>query len=76
MLVSEPPTYLVYTFTHEFLGGHETRVEWRLEKSFGGTKVTLVHSGFETFKGDVFEMLASHDKGWDQHFGRLRMVAS
>ena len=39
-------------------------------------KLTLVHSGFEAFTGDVFDMLTSHDKGWDQHFTRLRVVAS
>ena len=49
---------------------------WQLEEAFGGTKLTLVHSGFEAFTGDVFDMLTSHDKGWDQHFTRLRVVAS
>lgn len=76
VLVSEPPHRLVYTFTHAFLGGHETEVAWQLEEAFGGTKLTLVHSGFEAFTGDVFDMLTSHDKGWDQHFTRLRVVAS
>ncbi|MCA8902933.1 MAG: SRPBCC domain-containing protein [Hyphomonas sp.] len=76
VLVSEPPKRLVYTFTHNSLKGHETEVEWRLEPAFGGTQVTLVHTGFETFDGDVLEMLTSHDKGWDDHFRRLRMVAS
>lgn len=76
VLVSEPPRRLVYTFTHSFLNGIETEVEWLLEEAFGGTQVTLNHSGFEKFEGDVLEMLTSHDKGWDDHFRRLRMVAS
>ena len=76
VLVSEPPRRLVYTFTHADLKGHETEVEWRLEPAFGGTQVTLTHTGFEAFDGDVLDMLTSHDKGWDTHFGRLRMVAS
>lgn len=76
VLVSEPPRRLVYTFTHDFLNGIETEVEWLLEPSFGGTQVTLNHTGFEKFDGDVLEMLTSHDKGWDDHFRRLRMVAS
>lgn len=76
VLVSERPKRLVYTFTHDFLEGTPTEVEWRLEAAFSGTRVTLTHSGFEAFGGDVMEMLSSHDKGWDQHFTRLRMVAS
>lgn len=76
VLVSEPPRRLVYTFTHAFLGGAETEVEWTLAPAYSGTQVTLVHSGFEAYEGDVMEMLTNHDKGWDQHFGRLRMVAS
>ena len=76
VMVSEPPHRLVYTFTHDFLKGVETEVEWVLEAIGAGTRVTLHHSGFEAYEGDVMEMLTSHDKGWDQHFGRLRMVAS
>ena len=76
VLVSEPPRRLVYTFTHTFLQGTETEVEWLLEAAFGGTRLTLHHSGFEAFEGDVMDMLTSHDKGWDDHFRRLRIVAS
>lgn len=76
VLLSEPPHRLRYTFTHVFLDGHETIVDWTLEPVFGGTRLTLVHSGFEDFTGDVLDMLTSHDKGWDQHFSRLRVVAS
>ena len=76
VLVSEPPKRLVYTFTHASMNGQESQVEWRLVPAFGGTQVTLIHSGFEDYEGDALGILSNLDKGWDDHFRRLRMVAS
>lgn len=70
-----PPNRLVHTFTHEGLGGAETRCEWTLVDVEGGTILTLEHSGFENAK-DAFGEAADHDKGWDTHFVRLRQVTA
>jgi len=75
VLEVEAPNRLVYTFTHDYLKGYETRVEWTLKELDGGTQLTLVHTGLDKSEGDAFAMLSDHDKGWDEHLQRLRMVA-
>lgn len=67
---------IVHTFTHEWLKGVETTCVWTLEKVAGGTIVTLVHDGWEKVEEGAFAMAADHDKGWDEHFSRLRTVAN
>jgi uncharacterized protein YndB with AHSA1/START domain len=66
---------LVYTFAHKWLGGHETRVEWRLSEVASGTLVQLVHDRFADAPVDVFDALCDHDAGWDEHFAKLRDLA-
>lgn len=70
------PERLVHTFTHHFLKDVETRCTWTLEKVKGGTILTLVHDGWEEYKDDPFGMAADHEKGWHEHFSRLRFVAN
>ena len=72
VLEAEPPTRLVYSFTHNWLEGHETRVEWTLSAVANGTLLKLVHDGFAGAKVDVFDSLCDHDTGWDEHFAKLR----
>ena len=72
---TKEPERLVHTFTHNHLGGVETRCVWTLEEFESGTVVTLEHDGWEAYDGDPFVMAADHDKGWDEHFFRLRTVA-
>ena len=69
---ADKPNTLIYTFTHNWLEGVETTVEWHLSEVHGGTMIRLNHYGFEDAPVDTFEMLLSHDKGWDNHFSRLR----
>ncbi len=76
VLEMKAPERLVHTFTHEWLKGVETTCTWTLEAVSGGTIVTLVHKGWEKVEEDAFGMAANHDKGWDEHFSRLRMVAN
>ncbi len=75
VLEVEPPSRLVYTFTHDVLKGFETRVEWQLKDLDEGTQLTLFHTGLDQSEGDALSMLSDHDKGWDEHLQRLRMVA-
>ncbi|MEM9530874.1 MAG: SRPBCC domain-containing protein [Pseudomonadota bacterium] len=70
-----PTTRLVHTFTHNSLKGTETTCVWELTNVDGGTILRLTHSGFEQAE-DGFNQAANHDVGWDEHFVRLRKVAS
>ncbi|MEZ5893668.1 MAG: SRPBCC domain-containing protein [Parvularculaceae bacterium] len=70
------PEKLVHTFTHQWLGGVETTCTWTLERVTGGTILTLVHEGWDKVKANPFGTAADHDKGWDEHFVRLRRVTS
>lgn len=74
--VFEPPVRLVHTFTHAALGGVETTCTWELEEADGGTILTLTHDGFEKAGTTAFNITADHDKGWDEHFVRLRRVVA
>ncbi len=76
VLEMKKPERLVHTFTHQMLQGVETTCTWTLEGVGGGTILTLVHEGWEKVKEDPFGMGANHDKGWDEHFARLRKVAN
>ena len=73
---AKAPTRLVYTFTHGMLNNVETTVIWELNPAHGGTMLKLTHYGFEDANVDTFSMLINHDKGWDDHFGRLRDKAA
>ncbi len=76
VLEMKKPERLVHTFTHGMLQGVETTCTWTLEKVMGGTILTLVHDGWDKVEEGAFGMAANHDSGWDEHFARLRKVAS
>lgn len=67
----DPPNKLVHTFTHQWLEGVVTTVSWELLEVDGGTQLTMTHSGITKFNE-----LTGHDKGWDEHLQRLRMMLS
>jgi len=73
VLTAKQPSELIYTFTVKPLGGNMTTVKWTLEEAAGGTRVTLVHEGISEAAGDaVLGLLTALDKGWDEHFMKLR----
>ncbi len=73
----QAPTRLVYTFTVKPLQGAMTTVSWSLESVAGGTRLTMVHEGVEEAAGEAaLGLLCALDKGWDEHFGRLRTVSA
>ncbi len=76
VLLSDAPNKLVHTFTHPMLQEKNTVCTWTLTEIEGGTLLTLVHTGFELVEDGVFNMAQAHDKGWDEHFLRLRHVVS
>lgn len=71
ILEVDPPNKLVHTFTHQWLEGVITTVTWELVAVEGGTQLTMTHDGITAF-GE----LTGHDKGWDEHLMRLRMMLS
>lgn len=71
VLEVDPPTKLVHTFTHQWLKGVVTTVTWELAPFDGGTQLTMTHAGISEFSE-----LTGHDKGWDEHLARLRMMLS
>ncbi len=71
------PSRLQYTFTVKPLGGAMTTVTWQLESVHGGTKLTMTHEGIGAAAGDAaFGLLSALDKGWDQHFAKLRSMVA
>lgn len=69
VIESDPPHKLVHTFTHKWLEGVITTVTWELTEMEGGTQLRLTHAGLPSM-GE----LSDHDKGWDEHMVRLRMM--
>ena len=77
VLTARKPSLLVYTFTVKPLGGAMTTVNWTLEDAAGGTRITLVHEGIGEAAGDAaLGLLMALDKGWDEHFSKLRGCAA
>lgn len=72
----DPPAKLTYSFTVKPLNGAMTTVTWTLDEMADGTRLTLLHEGVGTAAGDAaLGLLSALDRGWDEHFGRLRGVA-
>ncbi|MEM9421055.1 MAG: SRPBCC domain-containing protein [Pseudomonadota bacterium] len=75
VLEFSPPHRLVHTFTHQYLQGIPTTCIWELEAvDENNTILTLTHSGYDKLPDGAFTIAAEHDKGWDEHFARLRRV--
>ncbi|MEM6708272.1 MAG: SRPBCC domain-containing protein [Pseudomonadota bacterium] len=77
----EPPSEngvgrLTHTFTHDWLKGPPLRCDWRLTPAGAGCVLTLTHTGFDGQGGAGFAEAADTDRGWDDHFVRLRTVVS
>lgn len=67
----DPPTRFAYRWQpgggNE--GGPTTLVDFRLEEISGGTRLTLVESGFSEFGA---ESRQGNEFGWDEELGELR----
>ncbi|MGB0866948.1 MAG: SRPBCC family protein [Granulosicoccaceae bacterium] len=72
-----PPESMRWSFTVGPLGGAMTMVHWQLEKSHGGTRLTLTHEGIGDAAGDAaLGLLMALDAGWDEHFAALRTAVT
>jgi len=69
----KPPSHMIWSFTVNPLQGAMTTVNWSLEATQTGTRITLVHSGIGKAAGEAaMGLLMALDKGWDEHFSALR----
>ena len=60
-----------YSFFHNLIG-EETQLIFKLEEEGEGTRLQLLHSGFENTVGDVRKNRDAHDEGWKDHMTRLK----
>ena len=72
----KPPARLIHTFTLPRMEGVKTTCIWELEEVDGGTILTLTHEGLEKLGANAASSASDLDKGWDEHFARLRRVAA
>lgn len=73
VLEMRPVSRLVWSFTVKPLNGAMTKVTWELEETAGGTRLSLNHEGVEAAAGEAaMSLLTALDRGWDEHFGKLR----
>jgi uncharacterized protein YndB with AHSA1/START domain len=76
ILVWDPPNRLVYSWHPG--RGEETaqQVEITFTSEGAGTRVVLVHTGWEQLGERMAEAVASYDTGWDAVLGRYVEAAS
>ena len=70
--VVEPPRRIVKTWFNSKFPDLRNTVEFRLEPSPGGTRLTLIHSGL----ADRPEAFADYEKGWPDVLGHLVVWAA
>ena len=62
----DEPHYLAWSWGHESTQSATTLVEWRLEETANGTRLTVTESGIRTPKH-----FAENSEGWDEELGQL-----
>lgn len=70
----DPPRKFVFGWEHNVIGG-ETVVSITLEAEGSGTRLTLVHDGWENTTGDVNDFIAEHTAGWNRKLDGLKAEA-
>ncbi|THK34858.1 vanillate O-demethylase oxidoreductase VanB [Ensifer sp. MPMI2T] len=71
----EPPTLFSFRWPHgeNFSTSASTLVEFRLEPTAKGTRLTIVESGFETLPEDRrMEALRGNEGGWEIQAGNIK----
>ncbi|QMU58003.1 MAG: SRPBCC domain-containing protein [Boseongicola sp.] len=77
VLEMKRPIRLVCTFVIGPFEGRESTVTWDLTPIGDSTMVTVTHDGIaEAVTGNAAPLFAALDKGWDEHFARLRSSAA
>ena len=70
VLTWEPPSKIVHSWHPSRSEDTAQRVEIRFGADGSGTRVELVHTGWEELGDRAAEMLGSYDSGWDYVLGR------
>ncbi|MBU2942127.1 SRPBCC domain-containing protein [Shimia thalassica] len=67
---ADPTDYMKWSFTVGPLNGAMTTVEWFLEDTAGGTRLSLAHSGLPE-GSDGYGLVMALDKGWHGFLANL-----
>jgi uncharacterized protein YndB with AHSA1/START domain len=67
----EEPSQIEFSFFHNLIG-EETQLIFKLEDEAKGTRLQLLHSGFENTVGDGVKNRDDHEGGWKDHLNRLK----
>ncbi len=71
VLEMQPPRYMKWDFSVGPLNGQMTTVEWRIDDTPGGVRLSLEHTGLP--KGaDAYGLILALDKGWHGFLLELR----
>lgn len=73
VLEMEAPRKIVFTWNHNLLA-HDTLVTITLKSENGGTRLQLVHEGWERVSGDVKKHINDHSAGWSDHLKILQQI--
>ena len=80
VMTFDPPRELAFTWTEQPVGGEAwpaaTLVTIQLTPEAGGTRVSLIHSGFENLPADIAEdQFKSYGRGWAMSNGLADLKA-
>jgi uncharacterized protein YndB with AHSA1/START domain len=64
----DPPQALAYTWESNWLEPVKSRVDWRLERTPAGTRVTVTHSGLRGYPAAIKD----YSSGWPSAIRHLR----
>ncbi len=73
VLEMEAPRKIVFTWNDNLLA-HDTLVTITLRSENGGTRLQLVHEGWEKVSGDIKRHIADHSGGWSDHLKILQQI--
>ena len=73
VLEMEAPHKIAFTWYHNLLA-HDTSVTITLKSENGGTRLRLVHEGWDEVSGDVRKHIADHSGGWSDHLKILQQI--
>lgn len=76
----EPPHHFAFTWPHpadphaaSYAGEPRTLVEFRLEPTAQGTRLTIIESGFEAIPADRrATAMRGNEGGWEEQIGNIR----
>ena len=74
VLEMEPPRYMKWDFSVGPLNGQMTTVEWRIENTPGGVRLTLTHHDLPEH-AEAYQLVLALDNGWHGFLGQMQTLA-